>query len=81
MHLLSLNCEGILLNSQVAERRVLILRFNVELNVQKYTSLEFEGGGYVLQSFLANWEYWKKFVLELHVKVQLDNAVVLKLYV
>lgn len=48
--------------------------------MQNYTSLKLVGG-YVLQSFLADWEYWKKFVLELHVKVQFDNAVFLKLCV
>lgn len=52
MHLLILNCEGFLLNSQVAEKRVLILWFNVELNVQNYTSLKFVGGVF----FRAFWQ-------------------------
>lgn len=46
--------------------------------MQNYTSLKFGVGGYVLQSFLANWEYWQKFVLELHVKLQFDNAFFLE---
>lgn len=42
--------------------------------MQNYTSLKFFGG-FVVQSILANWEYDKKFVLDLNVKVQFDNAV------